>query len=91
MPRPSSHHEQYHGTCCGNCKFARRVAYKLDLLCFHGDTIEIHGQSKYPVDADHVYLGGDEVGLMDGDAYDSVWAGRVVDSDEVCDEWELEA
>jgi hypothetical protein len=33
---------------------------------------------------------GDEVGMLEGDAYDKVWAERVVDSDAVCQEWEPE-
>lgn len=64
------------------------VAYKLDLLCFFGDSIEARGQSEYPVTADHVALNGEEVGLMDGEEYSRVWAGRVVDSDDVCDEYQ---
>lgn len=85
--RPGSHREQIPEKCCGNCKHARLVAYKLDLLCFHGDTIEITGQSGYPVDADYVYMNDSEVGLLYGEEYDDVWAGRIVDGDDVCDEW----
>ena len=67
------------------------MAYKLDLLCFHGDSIEITGQSGYPVDADYVFMDGEEVGMLDGDEYSKVWAGRIVDSCvEVCDEWQPE-
>ena len=90
MTRPESHREQRHTKDCSTCKYARLVAYKLDLLCFHGDTIEIHGQSVYPVESDHVFLDGEEVGILDGDEYSSVWAKRIVDPDEVCDEWEAE-
>ena len=91
MPRPPSHRDQPHDRCCGNCAFAHLVAYKLDLLCFHGDTIEVNGKSEYPVTSDHVFIGRDEVGMMEGDEYSNVWAGRIVDSDEVCDEWKSEA
>lgn len=87
MTRPETHHEQSHVRCCGSCVFSKLVAYKLDLLCFYGDKIEIYGQSEYPVTAPHVYLDGEEVGMLDGDAYDKVWAERVVDSEDVCDEW----
>jgi len=73
--------------------FARLVAHKLDLLCFHGDVIQIYGQSHYPVAADHVWLAAnqEEVGMMEGDEYSKVWAERIVDSDDVCDEWKSEA
>lgn len=90
MPRPSSHRDQPRERCCGNCAFAHLVAYKLDLLCFHGDDIHVTGQSGYPVKADYVILDREEVGMMEGDEYDSVWAGRLVDSDDVCDEWKPE-
>jgi hypothetical protein len=26
--------------------------------------------------------------MLDGDAYDRVWAGRVVNEDEICDDWQ---
>ena len=91
MPRPSSHRDQPHERCCGNCAFAHLVAYKLDLLCFHGDSILVMGQSQYPVTADFVQMNGEEVGMMEGDEYSKVWAGRIVDSDDVCDEWKSEA
>lgn len=90
MPRPSSHRAQPHERCCGNCRFAKLVAYKHDLLCFHGDVIQIYGQSHYPVDSDHVWMveTQEDVGMIEGDAYSKVWAERIVDSDDVCDEWD---
>ena len=88
MTRPASHQEQEHRQRCGNCIFSRLVAYKLDLLCFLNDNIEIQGQSHYPVDADHVILDGQDIGILDSGEYDKVWSGRIVDSDDVCDEWE---
>jgi hypothetical protein len=88
MTLPKSHRSQPHERCCGNCKFAHLVAYKLDLLCFHGDDIKLHGISSYPVAADHVSLRGDAVGMMEGDEYDRVWGTRVTDPDSICDEWE---
>lgn len=87
MTRPSSHREQNPTQRCSNCVHSRLVAYKLDLLCFHGDRIEIVGQSEYPVSADYVYLDGEEVGMMDGEEYSPVWADRVVEPSDVCDEW----
>lgn len=89
MTRPKSHRSRQHEKSCSNCKFSQLVAYKLDLLCFHEDDVEIYGQSSYPDDASHVYLGGEEVGLM-GEEYDEVWASRIVDSDDLCDCWEKE-
>ncbi len=86
--RPESHREQQHEKSCGNCRHSRLVAYKLDLLCFYGDSIEIRGQSNYPVTADYVALNGEEVGLMEGDQYDNVWAGRIIDPSDACDLWE---
>ncbi len=91
MTRPASHRDQPHERCCGNCKFAHLVAYKHDLLCFHGDNIEVTGTSEYPVASEYVSVNGEEVGLMEGEDYSDVWAGRVVHSDEVCDEWEAES
>lgn len=32
-------------------------------------------------------MNGEEVGMMDGDEYSDVWGGRVIDSDDICDEW----
>lgn len=88
MPRPETHRQQAHERCCGNCKHCHLVAYKLDLMCFHGDSIEVEGESKYPVSANYVFLDGQEVGLLDGDEYDKVWCGRIIDHDDVCDQWE---
>ena len=88
MTRPLSHRDQVPLRRCGNCKFANLVAYKLDLLCFHGDGAVVTGKSNYPVDADFVEIGGEEVGLLDGDEYDRIWSQRIVDSDDVCDEWQ---
>lgn len=92
--RPESHRDQVPEKRCGNCRHSHLVSYKLDLLCFHGDKIQVTGQSRYPVDSDHVLLesvpGWDEVGMLDGDAYSEVWAERVVDPCDVCDEWQEE-
>ncbi len=85
--RPKSYSDKPPEKCCATCKFAHLVAYKLDLLCFHGDTIEVTGNQEYPVRADYIDMCGEEVGMLEGDAYDKVWAGRVVDGSGVCNEW----
>lgn len=85
--RPASHREQIPEQRCGNCKFAHLVAYKLDLLCFHGDNIEVTGEVGYPVEAECIDLDGNSVDLMDGEEYSKVWAGRVVNDSDVCDLW----
>jgi hypothetical protein len=90
MTRPPSHRDQPHERCCGNCRFAYLIAYKLDLLCFHSDDIHVLGNSQYPVASVYLNLKGDAVSLMEGDEYDKVWAGRIVDQHEVCDEWTKE-
>lgn len=85
MTRPKSHRQQIPGKRCENCKFCHRVAYKTDLLCFHGDAIEVIGHYGR---GDHIEINGEEIGLLSGDEYDEIWGGRVVDPDEICDEWE---
>ena len=95
MTRPASHREQVFPQRCGNCFFAHAPYFKRDhLLCFHGDAIEInrwHYTDSKEVNTD-VRLDGEDVGLMEGDAYSEVWGGRVVDPiTEVCDEWKAEA
>ncbi len=37
--------------------------------------------------ADYIDMGGEEGGMLEGDAYDKVWSGRVVDGSGVCNEW----
>lgn len=75
---------------CSNCRHSHLVSYKLDLLCFHGDEIEVTGHQEYPVIADHIQMAGEEVGMLEGDAYDKVWAGRIVDGGAICNQWEPE-
>lgn len=96
MTRPDSYNVPIPAKSCANCRFSRLVAYKLDLLCFHGDEIEVVGKCEYPVNADYVLLKDGKhamaaVGLMDGDEYDKVWGGRIVDCDGVCSEWKSKA
>jgi hypothetical protein len=89
--RPESYSDKPLERCCSTCRFSHLVAYKLDLLCFHGDKIEITGTSEYPVTAHHVMLNGnDDVGMMEGDSYDRIWGSRSVDGEAVCDFWEPE-
>ena len=87
MSRPETHRDQPHERCCGNCQFSKLVAYKHDLLCFHGDSIEVQGQTGYPIVADYIVMNGEEVGMLDGDEYGKVWASRITDYNDVCDEW----
>jgi len=89
--RPATYNDTAPERCCSNCRHAHLIAVKLDLLCFHGDTIEVTGHQEYPVRADHIDMGGEEVGMLEGDAYSKVWAGRIIDSDAICDQWEPEA
>lgn len=85
MTRPASHREQIPERRCDNCVFSHLVAYKDDLLCFHGDDIRITGKSEC---SEYVELNGEDICLMDGEEYSKkVWAGRIVYSDDVCDEW----
>ena len=87
MTRPASHASQPHPKSCSNCALSHLVANKLDLLCFHGDNIEVTGHSNYPVTSDYVVMDGEEVGLLEGDEYDRIWSDRIVNPDDVCDEW----
>lgn len=87
--RPSSHREQSHDRCCGTCRHSAVPEYKDHLLCFHGDDVVFRGPGLRAGTVD-VILNDDSVGLMEGDEYDHVWGGRVVDTDDVCDEWEQE-
>jgi hypothetical protein len=87
--RPETHREQIPEKRCGNCRHALYPEYKRDLLCFCDDEIEIRGPGISPGTTE-VWLNGEHIGLLDGDEYDEVWAGRIVDWDDVCDEWELE-
>lgn len=86
MTRPQSHCEQIPSRRCGNCRFAHIPEYKDDLLCFFGDAIESE-QSYCNSHKSVVMLDGDHVGLLDGQEYDPVWANRVVDCTDICDEW----
>lgn len=84
MSRPKSHREQVPLQRCDNCRFSAFVRYKRDLLCFHGDDVEIESGEN----GDSVTLPGEiSVELMDGEEYSPIWGGRVVDGTDICDEW----
>jgi hypothetical protein len=88
MTRPASHREQIPKRRCGNCRHGHLVEFKEDLLCFHGDQIVVlPGLSD---EDSEVWLSGESVSLLDGDEYDAVWGGRVVDATDICDAWEKE-
>ena len=89
MTRPISHRELNIKECCGTCKHSAVPEYKDDLLCFCGDSIDRAEPCVHEGTID-VRINGNSVGLMDGDSYDHVWGGRVVNSTDVCDEWEQE-
>lgn len=90
--RPNSHHEQTPERRCGTCKHGHVPHYKDHLLCFFGDNVVVR---KWKWDTDDsstktdVELDGEDVGLME-DGYDEIWAGRVVDDTDICDEYEPE-
>lgn len=87
--RPATHREQIHERRCGNCRFSAVPEYKDHILCFAGDKVEIIPSHLNP-HKPRVILDGENVGLMEGDEYSKVWAGRVVEWDDVCDEWQPE-
>jgi len=88
--RPPSHREQVHDKCCGNCRHSAVPEYKDDLLCFCGDNVVLRPSGLDGEWRTDVELAGDIIGLMDGDEYGEVWGDRVVDADDVCDEWKPE-
>lgn len=87
MTRPESHREQYFDKRCCNCKFSFVVNCKDDLLCFHGDKIEVIGVGNVSVD---VILGGRNVAYVEGYEYDKVCGGRSVHPDDICDCYEID-
>lgn len=86
MTRPISHREAIPEKRCENCKFSALVAYKWDLLCFHGDKTEVTGV--LDSGACFVEIEGKDVSEMEGDEYDRIWAGRAVSHTDSCEEWE---
>ena len=84
--RPESYRTQVPPRRCGNCVYGLRPEYKDHRLCFCGDTYVTQPSFSEDGKTD-VLLDGEAVGLLDGDAYDRVWGGRVVDDDDVCDCW----
>lgn len=80
--RPESHRDMLPDNRCGNCRFARLIKYHNDWLCFYGDEIQDGSEG-------FVIFQGEDVAFLEGDAYDTVWSGRVVDADiDTCDQWE---
>lgn len=90
MSRPESHRELAFEKSCQNCRHCLYPAGYSDALCFKGDVIEIPYFNEYPTKEPVVMLDGEHIDLLDGDARDRVWGGRVlgIPGLEVCDEWE---
>lgn len=80
--------DAYHHACHGFCEVPACVApedYR------RARELLGKGKSDYPVTAEFIEFNGEEVGMLDGDAYSNgVWGGRIVDSDDVCDQWQRE-
>lgn len=87
MTRPSTHRNQDPPRRCGNCIYALYPEHKDDLLCFHGDSVTRRPSCLRGHWVDIELADGRAVGLLDGDEYDQVWGGRVVDESDICDEW----
>lgn len=87
--RPPSHRFQVPEKGCHNCRHAHVVEFKGDLLCFHGDNARSI-PSNIREGWSTVTLDGRHVGDLEGDEWSKVWGGRVVESFDVCDEWEEE-
>lgn len=85
--RSASHKSQFPEHGCFDCKHGIIPCYKDHLLCFYGDADLI----VYSIDCESkkadIELNGLNVGLLEGDEYDQVWGGRVVDPTDICDEW----
>ena len=94
MTRPSTHRDITPDQSCGNCRFSACVRYKGDLLCFHGDDVTIRRDGPACWDACDIELRqpnhpSEDVALLEGEEYSTVWAGRIVDAClEVCDDWQ---
>lgn len=87
MTRPASHRYQIPKHCCGNCEFSHIVEPTLDLLCFHGDNIRVIGERNNSTESEFIEIDGEDIVLMSNDRYSEIWAGGIVDSDNICDEW----
>jgi hypothetical protein len=58
------------------------LAYKLHLLCFRGDDIKVTKKEQ-----DIVYMDGIQINAMWGEVYNDILQDRVVETDNICDEW----
>lgn len=88
--RPESHKEQLPDKRCGNCKFAHEFRKFGDLLCFHGDKIKLERWS-YKTAPDEVntdvIFEGSNIEYMECEEYSNIWAGRIVDNTDICEEY----
>lgn len=88
--RPNSHKEQIPDKRCGNCKFAHELRRLGDLLCFHGDNIKLQKWS-YKTTPDEVMTDvifeGQNLEYVEMDEYSKIWAGRIVDDTDTCEEY----
>lgn len=87
MTRPISHRSQEHPRRCGNCRHCHMPTFQVHWMCFCGDNYVARRSPVYSWQSD-VVLDGEDVSLLQGDEFDKVWGGRVVDPDDICDEWE---
>lgn len=88
--RPDSHKEQIPDKRCGNCKFAHVFRRLGDLLCFHGDDIKLEKWSwKHSPDdiKTDVIFKGQNIEAFEADEYSTIWAGRIVDDTDICEEY----
>lgn len=83
--RPKSYREQNPEKCCANCYFAKLIPTKDDMLCFYGDKIEIE-ESIFFGSGEYIILDGVDISLLTDEEYATVWGGRVVDRENICDE-----
>lgn len=87
MTRPQSHRSPpTPERCCAKCRYGLIPEYKEHRLCFYSDEIYFTPSCLREYWWD-ISFNGENVGLLDGDAYDEVWGGRVVEGEDVCDEF----
>lgn len=86
MTRPESHQEQLPVSRCGNCVHGHVPEYKYHRLCFYGDNYTA-SRSHLREYWSEVVLDGRDLCCVEGQDFDEVWAGRVVEDTDVCDFW----
>jgi hypothetical protein len=64
------------------------VEFHGDLLCLWGDVFQIVAT---PWGTMELVLAGRDVGVMEGEDYEAVCAGRQVDDTDRCDQWRARA